>query len=546
MFRHRDIAVALLVACVGLTRPAGAQTTTWNDGLDWLAPRVIADAIAGERVDSVKAKAQTIFIASDLSGRGVPQADYDLTEQLHPSGQRQTRISHWTRLGLDGDGRVTRAEIERARLPEAVRSLRPRNVTATPSPEQIASVLDRLVRESLADDFNGDGVITLDEVLEAHRRHMDKQPRSGVVGYLVPLSLDRNGDGIVSAQEFDAAVTEVIARLDTNQDGVVSQAELEAARAWVKTASLSYHESLQMRRAADLARSAATTCAFPKPPAEAKVILVGAYEGQALSNVSLGDDDDVTTVAQIAIERGTEPLYVVATSFRAVIWQLSGATERVAMFVAVSQQAAPDKRPRVGVTGLAAERVFFAPQANCIKHFSEATSTEAITAKSQLLASTGRSPDDLLGAYAMNKVALPSGIVSPGAPYASILPIPSSGPGEACACGKQLLARAEAGLAQLLDEGALVVARSGRVIELGGLARIYGDAKVDRLSGVTDSYILPRELRIVGKMRFPAGLHGAHATHFILGKGVPMPEGDPGHSQIDSEESGQQLRAPRL
>ena len=103
----------------------------------------------------------------------------------------------------------------------------------------------------------------------------------------------------------------------------------------------------------------------------------------------------------------------------------------------------------------------------------------------------------------------------------------------------------EAGLARLLDEGALVVAKSGRVIELGGLARIDGDANVDRLSGVTNSYILPRELRIVGKMRFPAGLHGAHATHFILGKGVPMPEGDPGHSQIDSEEDqGQQLRAP--
>ena len=197
--------------------------------------------------------------------------------------------------------------------------------------------------------------------------------------------------------------------------------------------------------AAALARSAATVCAFPKPPAEAKVILVGAYEGQALSNVSLGDDDDVTTVAQNAIEWGTEPLYVVATSYRAVIWQLSGATERVAKFVAVSQQPAPDKRPRVGVTGLAAERVFFAPQANCIKHFSEATSTEAIAAKSQLRALTGRSPDDLLGAYAMNKVALPSGIVSPGAPSVSILPIPSSGPGEAM--WKQLLRKNPSGVA---------------------------------------------------------------------------------------------------
>ena len=38
--------------------------------------------------------------------------------------------------------------------------------------------------------------------------------------------------------------------------------------------------------------------------------------------------------------------------------------------------------------------------------------------------------------------------------------------------------------------------------------------------------------------RFPAGLYGAEAASFILGRGVPMPAGDPGHSCVISEATG--------
>jgi hypothetical protein len=38
--------------------------------------------------------------------------------------------------------------------------------------------------------------------------------------------------------------------------------------------------------------------------------------------------------------------------------------------------------------------------------------------------------------------------------------------------------------------------------------------------------------------RFPAGLYGAHLVQFILGRGVPLPAGSPGHSCVISEETG--------
>ncbi|HXJ34551.1 MAG TPA: hypothetical protein VMS22_11020 [Candidatus Eisenbacteria bacterium] len=46
--------------------------------------------------------------------------------------------------------------------------------------------------------------------------------------------------------------------------------------------------------------------------------------------------------------------------------------------------------------------------------------------------------------------------------------------------------------------------------------------------------------------RFPAGLAGAQAVSFTLGRGVPMPAGDPGHSCVISEETGLSLANERL
>ena len=41
------------------------------------------------------------------------------------------------------------------------------------------------------------------------------------------------------------------------------------------------------------------------------------------------------------------------------------------------------------------------------------------------------------------------------------------------------------------------------------------------------------------KIRFPAGLYGAHSVTFLVMKGAPYPDGDPGHSCVIVEESGE-------
>jgi hypothetical protein len=50
------------------------------------------------------------------------------------------------------------------------------------------------------------------------------------------------------------------------------------------------------------------------------------------------------------------------------------------------------------------------------------------------------------------------------------------------------------------------------------------------------------EFLIKEKIRFPAELHGAHSVKFLLLRGVPLPDGSPGHSQVISEETGERLK----
>ena len=531
-----------------------------EEAVGWLADQLVRIAKPGGKIDDVRTGALQLYLRSDKDGGGVSLSDYELNDQILASAQRAQRVHQWASLDLDGDGRVTRAEAERAKLPQAMTALRPQGITADPTRKQIAAILDKLVAETMGQDIDGDGAVTLAEVLQAGVPNAVQQAaaqRAMTRALLVPLALDRNADGVVSAAEFDTSVVEAFAAIDADGDGMLGPGELEAGRQRGNE-----RQRLLQQVAASAAKAKA--CAFPAPPRGAKIIQLGTYQGEALSNVSIGGDEVETSVAQIAIEAGDDPLYIVAASYEAMIWQFTGATERVAMFIAAAQQPAAGGRPRVGVTGLSAARIYIAPQANCLNHFSNAKGSDGLVAKGELSGLLGRLADDMIGVYALSKVALPSGIVSPGAAYPNRLATSEMAPG--AGLWKEVLrsqpggvavndpARVvaalpvrryevlpqAAGLAQLLDEGALEVAGEARVIEIGKGAPAFSGTFQEwaRRHG---SRTVPTEFRIVKKMRFPAGLNGGHSVRFILAKGVPMPDGSPGHSAVISEETGQRV-----
>jgi len=96
----------------------------------------------------------------------------------------------------------------------------------------------------------------------------------------------------------------------------------------------------------------------------------------------------------------------------------------------------------------------------------------------------------------------------------------------------------EAGLEQLVREGKLRPARRDDM-------RAWEDAKSRSSSqpqasyrgrqsstGEAGSTVLRGAFVVLGPMRFPAGLYGAHSATFIVQKGAPIPEGNPGHSSV--------------
>ncbi len=141
------------------------------------------------------------------------------------------------------------------------------------------------------------------------------------------------------------------------------------------------------------------TCGYPKAEPNQKVLLISAA-GNALSDVAVAGQDKVTETIEIEIQTGSEPLFIIAVSGDAMIWRFSGATDRVAKFIATSLHAA-------GATGLRANQVSFVPAGPCQLHLmaGEAAVRAALKSMTGVL---GKSVDGIYyGSYA-SSIRLPS------------------------------------------------------------------------------------------------------------------------------------------
>ena len=100
---------------------------------------------------------------------------------------------------LDGDGQVTRTEVETLRA------------------ENFAKA-----------DANGDGGVTPAEMTAYREAQMEERRAKRQASRFERA--DANNDGVLSADEFGARMTERFDKVDTDGDGVISDAEREAAR----------------------------------------------------------------------------------------------------------------------------------------------------------------------------------------------------------------------------------------------------------------------------------------------------------------------------
>jgi hypothetical protein len=266
---------------------------------------------------------------------------------------------------------------------------------------------------------------------------------------------------------------------------------------------------------------------LPAISKEAFAVVYGTYEGVTYSDVAVAGQDQETRMATVTIEDGSEPLYVILSSYRPMIWKLEGAASRVERLVLTSSMGSDESRS--GVAGIAREKVSFT--GTCLPNFTNTKSEiESNLIRGSISRSLGRPVLGFNASYETYRVSLPSmKLESLDRSSRSAANVPA---GWDRAIGTTY---APGGLAHF-EESSVVAERKPERYEVMparmGIAQLVAEGSLQRLGG--DDYKIVAPIR-----RFPAHLNGGFAVRFLLSSGVPMPAGSPGHSCVVKEETGE-------
>jgi hypothetical protein len=485
----------------------------------------------GATLTDVLNASRRAFRELDANGDGqLSRADAEVHEAVARAQSRSAHANYVMAYDLDGDGHVTENEIRTKQLYDR----RSKDDAYTQAAEAAA---EAELRRVLAADANKDGRITSQEALDSWTAtpNAAAQVTAGLSAHVrEALAAASKPDGALNTAEFEELFAQRFRAADTDGNGTLSQ---EEARLY-QTAK------------------ARADCVIPKASGEAKVVLWSSYEARGLSTVTIGSQEVEVRTGRITIETGIEPLYLIVLSHSPVIWRFDGATERIERVILGSNTPQPNtsasKKPIVGATGLSASKVQFLPRYDCLQYFSETPSTSAATATALVRSDTGKEPI-VAAHYGVSSFSVPSGQV----------PLPQNTAG-----GEKpaLVIQKQFGTLKV-EGGANVSIQTAPANLISDVNRIYssGVTKIDpesvTASGKVEPYeVLPSqagllqlvssgaldqnrsgEFLIKQKIRFPAGLTGGRSARFLLLRGVPTPDGNPGHSCVISEETGQPI-----
>lgn len=299
---------------------------------------------------------------------------------------------------------------------------------------------------------------------------------------------------------------------DDLADAPVGIAVYGRGRYEFESVSVRAPEELTQKLAAD-----AKDCDLPAPDEGAATVLLGAYEGAALSTVSVAGQDERTLTIGVFVEPGDTPLHLVASAYDPVIWNVTGDVSRVSHFAAVGRDAA------AGVVGLPAEQVSFHDSRACPAHFS-GTGPEQKHAEAVVAISMDRAIDTVAGHYNPAAFSVPSG----GVTRADDVTPGGIPPGWDETMTRDLLRFNPAGIVAF--EPAEVVSNlAPEVYDVlpyqAGLAQLVAEGVLLRVDHQTFWALRPMH-------RYPAQLFGAHRVRFIIPYDQPEPLGSKGHSEV--------------
>ncbi|VAV88532.1 hypothetical protein MNBD_ALPHA07-2183 [hydrothermal vent metagenome] len=440
------------------------------------------------------------------------QAVLDAHQKMQIAQQRSNVFEQILRYDLDANLAVDAAEIE--------------TVMRFIDSNRKAALQSALVTS----DSDHDGTLSFQEIVSYAVRKTAESQRTNARNQML-MEFDANSDGKVTTQEISAVVTGIIKHTEASPTAQTQQEQPSA-------------------------------CAFPPPSKNADIILLGGYEGAAISTVAVSGLDSETTLAVLNIEKGESPLYIIATAYASIIWKIEGDTSRIEKFVAgVGGRG-------VGITGLDADTILFLPNKGCIpQYYNNENSGEALRAKGQVSARLGRSMIQVVGASTLGAIALPSGTydeslvrksngvniritgASPRGKGRFLLTedgpmLLEAAPDDAQGYEKALLSKFQRfypGGVVTLNEKDVIASNKAQTYKVlpqqAGLLQLLNEGKLEITSDGFFKIIKPIS-------HYPPGLNGAHSVRFILAKDIPKPAGSPGHSSVYLEETGECITSP--
>jgi len=507
----KRLAVAGALGFLLSASPAAAN----DDLLSKLPPDIARLIHPGTAIEQVIAMALAPIRQYDADGNGLDLNDIDTDAMVKAAQRRAMTISAYLTFDLDGDLKVTEAEIRTV--------LQRRNVNAQSNDKRQAWI-DKEVGVRMDVDTDGDGALSIPEML-AGEDFWDLRREYEPLRRLVEQ--DPNHDGHLMPAEFEGIMRATFATVDRDGNGVIGPTEYAI-----------YQSALE--QAAEAEKYAG--CTLPRAAEGETVTLLGMYDADTLPTVTVSGQDSTTSLARVIIEPGSAPLYVVVTAYTSMIWKFEGETSRL-KHVAVLGGTSGGKGSWAGmaVLGLTKELVTFMPREVCGSGY-DAEGKEGKLMTATIARAAGVAKIDPLYVYSAQAVSLPSG-----------KPTEVHRDKDIIVTGSDTYAANEGESPVMVDGGLSPAYQENWLKKPGGILKI--DPKDLIAPGKVEPYqVMPGQdgLRILVEQgtlertadgyrvvkplpRWPAGLGGAHSVKFYLPKGMPMPEGSPGHSKVTVE-----------
>lgn len=265
----------------------------------------------------------------------------------------------------------------------------------------------------------------------------------------------------------------------------------------------------------------APVCTLPAPAGDARVVAVGIGTGQAISRTAVGSFDVTTELVTVEIVAGVEPLYLVMLSSKPMLWQFTGATERVVHAALMQPRTGGGTSLLVGASGLPAVTVSFHAAQDCLAGQGGGLKAQLPSLR---VALPGLAAEDIFVQNEVSRLTLPSGTVTALSRSDAI-----------SRTGNPDTARWPAGTVTV-DPAQVVSAQSAAIYDVlpgaYGLEQLVKEGKLVRLA---DGYRIAQPIP-----RLPAELPFSPYRNFLLAPGVPLPPAGVTHDMcIVAEDSGQ-------